>query len=134
LSTVASPPGEFLHVIELQHPARLAAVPVLAYERALISIALRDCASHMRGDAPALRAAGRLRPARLVRSTELALLELRNQSAKGANEHLGDVSRTDLMTEELLRVAQQLVIALADRELHGVSLWRQRRHFGSMAQ
>jgi hypothetical protein len=68
---------------------------------------------------------------RLRRGGELALLEPMNQSVQRPVEHLGDVAGGDLMAQQLLRVAQLVVRALADRDLQGESLRRERGDSGS---
>jgi len=67
---------------------------------------------------------------RLVRRTELGLLEPVNQRVERPVQHLDDVARRNLMPEQVLRVAQLVMHGLAHRELERVALGRQRRHSG----
>src|SRR5207245_1441116 len=113
-----------LHVVVLQARTRLAALALLAHERALPAIALADRALDRRGDVPALRNA-LLRP-RPVAAPELLLLELLPQLAQRAPEHLRDISRGQHVAEERLHSNQLLVHLLIHRELHRVLPGRER--------
>src|SRR5437867_2085827 len=118
-------------MIELEASASRAAMAGIAHERALAAVALPDSALDSWGDMP--RVAGRgceLARPRLRSRSEFMLLELGNREIEQAFEHLRQISRRDLMPEQLLDVAQLAVRILADRELQREALGSNRRELG----
>ena len=115
-SAVDVPPrAHFDCVIELEELSSLAAMSVVADERALPAVALPDDAFHLRRN---LASARRLRRVltRPAGGRELALLELGDQRIQGPVQDLGQVATRNRVAQQLPRVAQLVVGAPADRE------------------
>src|SRR5438132_6799192 len=113
-------------MIELELLASGTAATGIAHERAPAPVALPDGTLNCGGDmSSGGRGCGLARP-RLRSRRELALLQSRNGEIQQALEHPRQISRGDLMPEQLLYVAQLVVGALPDRELQRESLRRER--------
>src|SRR6185295_15464227 len=79
---------------------------------------------HVRRDVPT--AASRTRPALLIGRRELLLLEFGKEHVERAIEHLGDVTRGNLMAQELLRTIELIAEALPHAEVQREASRRQR--------
>src|SRR5207247_3593264 len=62
---------------------------------------------------------------------ELAPLELGDEQVERAVQHRREIAGGDLVTQQLLGIAQLVVGVLADGELHQEALRRHRCHLGS---
>ncbi|TMQ71615.1 MAG: hypothetical protein E6K81_09685, partial [Candidatus Eisenbacteria bacterium] len=123
---------DFLHMIEFESGARLAAMAGLAHERTPAAVAFPDRALDRRRDVTRVGRPALAGP-RVLGRRELLALELGDECLQRPLEDHRDVTRCDLMPEQLLRVAQQVVRLLVHGELDPEALGSQRRHPGTVA-
>ena len=115
-----------LHVVQFEERSR-AATSLPALEGALPAVTPPHRAPDVRGNVarsllpfPGLPGSGRRR---------LPLpLDLAQQKGQGAVEDRGGVAVTDLPSQQVLDLAELVMCLLRHRELHAVTLWRQRCH------
>src|SRR5439155_11125095 len=94
-----------VHVIELEEGARRTALTGRADEGALTAIAFPHRALHLGRDMARAGGGPRART-RLTGCRELAPLELRNEQVERAVEHRREIAGGDLVTQQLLGIAQ----------------------------
>src|SRR5207244_12529052 len=107
------PTRDRLDVLVLEEPGRVAAVPVLADERAAPAVALPDLALDLGRDVARVGAAAGPR-SRLGGGAEPALLELRDGEIEQAIQHLVEIPRRNRVAEQVARVAEPVLGALPD--------------------
>ena len=114
------------HVVELEKAGLLAPPAVLPDERAPLPVPRHHLPPHLPRHV-ALHPAGP-RLARCLRLAELPPLDPVEQRIQRPVQHLGQVSRRHLVSQQRLRPQELLVRRLADRDLEREPLRRQRRH------
>lgn len=72
--------------------------------------------------------------ARLASRRELLLLQMPDEQGERPLEDLGDVAGRDLVPEQVLCLAEPVMTLLAQGELNGKALGRQRLHRGTVAR
>src|SRR6267378_1892163 len=123
---------KFLNMIELDELASLAAVPGLAYERALAAVTFPDRTPDLGRDV-ARALARTTAPARLRSRRELAALEFLDQGIQRKVDHLSRITRRKLVPEQVLGVLQLLPRASSDHQLQRKTLTRHRRNLRARA-
>src|SRR5262245_2559192 len=116
--------GVLLLVIELQVATHFAASPGLAHVSALALVAPAHGPPHVRGDMPGVRAGTVLAATRPGARGEPLAFDLLDHLLNGPGVDLRDVATPHLVAEQVLQVAEALVLLAAPMELHGIGFRR----------
>jgi hypothetical protein len=120
-----------VEMIELKEVACRAALTRGAHEAALTTVAGPYRALHRRRDEPSPRRRDLAPLARALGRREAPLLELGDAELDDTGEHLGEIPGRNLVAEQGLGVAEQVVGGLPDRHLEREALGRERRQLRS---
>src|SRR5262249_6574658 len=116
-------------VIELDELAFLAAMALLAHERALATVTLPDRVLHVSRNVP--RIGRRILPGPVLRAgAELLLLELFDREIQRSIQDGGEIPVWELVAQERPGMMELVESFLADADTKVVAPARDRRHFG----